>query len=87
MSSRVSDSGDEKNRTDRPAIRLLKKGVRMSGIYTWDGILKKMTLLRQTFGGLNSVAGEKLHDFEIISSARGCDRTHTAPSLAYVPNR
>ena len=37
--------------------------------------LKKILILRPKFSCVNSVSGEKLHEFEIICPARGCVHT------------
>ena len=51
---------------------------------TGGATFKKIPIFRLILGGVNSVSGEKLHDFEIIYSARGFDRTPALPS-AYGP--
>ena len=60
-------------------LRVLTKGVR---------ILKKFWF-EAKIRGVNSVSGEKLHDFEIICPARGCVRTpaplNLPPPLTYAP--
>ena len=54
----------------------------------FKGFTKGVLILRPKSGGVNSVSGENLHDFEIISPAGGggCERTPPpSPPSAYGP--
>ena len=51
----------------------------------FKGFTKGVLILRPKSGGVNSVSGENLHDFEIISTAGGCERTPPPPPSAYGP--
>ena len=61
----------------KPVRRLLKVaggggGAANLRVFTkWGANLKKILILRAKIKGVNSVSGEKLHDFEIICPATG----------------
>ena len=63
----------------RPVHRLLKKGVKFKGFYKEGYRSKENSDFEAKIRGVNSVPGDKLHDFEIICPARGCVCTLLPP--------
>ena len=59
-------------RCNQTRTQTFKKGDGNLTFFTKGGVnLKKILILRPKVGGVNSVSGEKLHDFEIICPAKG----------------
>ena len=59
-----------------------KRGVNLR-VFTKRGAnLKKILIFRLKLGVVNSVSGEKLHDFQIICPARGVQSTPLPPAYS-----
>ena len=72
------------NFQENPHVQILKELI-ISGPYAegceFKGFTKGGADFEAKIRGVNSVSVENLHDFEIISPARGCERTPARPCV------